>query len=389
MEKQVKGAGSLEHDLTPEQVSEYIKCANDVFYFVENYVMVQHPKRGRVKFELYDYQRRVFEGLVSHKKNIMLQPRQTGKTISIVAYILHKCIFTPDILVGVAAHKGSGAKEIIARFKYAYENLPYWIKPAVTSYNVHDIAFDNGTKIMSQATTENTYRGLSLSLLYLDEMAFISPRIADTFWTSILPSLSAGGEDSEIIITSTPNGTENIFASIWHKAEMGDNDFNNIRVRNEEVPGREDGTFKQQMLMNMSDEKYRQEFECEFISSEGTLIHSPTLEGMVSGAIIENYLGMDLYEDPKGKRIGVSVDVGNGVGQDYSTIQVFDLDTLNQVAEYRNNRMPITDFTNQVIKLLTFLYDRGAQELYYTVEANSIGSGVLSLLENSESPVLS
>lgn len=183
-------------------------------------------------------------------------------TIIITAYLLWEAIFKDDFRIGVAAHKASGAKEIIARFKYAYEFLPKWLKPGVKVYNVFDIEFDNGSSIISQATTENTFRGLSMSCIYLDEMAFIPTRIADEFWTSLLPSMSAGGSDGvKLIATSTPNGSEGLFARLWYKAERDESDFVATRVYNEEVPDRGE-EFKQKMLNSMTPLQYSQEFDC-------------------------------------------------------------------------------------------------------------------------------
>ncbi|MBT8450099.1 MAG: terminase family protein, partial [Gammaproteobacteria bacterium] len=255
--------------LTAKQANEMVKCLNDVEYFIRNYVYVQHPTRGAVLFDLYDYQERVVDSLVNHEKSIILQPRQSGKTITIVAYMLHRAIFFPDVVIGVAAHKGDGAKEVIGRFRYGYENLPLWMKPAVRSYNVFDIVFDNGSKIMSQTTTESTYRGKSLSILYLDEFAFVNPRIETEFWKSILPTISAKG--TEFVITSTPNTSEGRFADIWFKAERGESDFNPIRVYNEEVPDRQElnengEDFKTAMLKDMTPIEYAQEYDCAFVS---------------------------------------------------------------------------------------------------------------------------
>ena len=166
-----------DNSLTKKQAIEIAKCVEDIEYFIKNYVFIQHPTRGAVLFDLYDYQLEVIEDLDTHNKNVLCQVRQSGKTTTIVAYLLHQAIFFPDVIIGVTAHKGSGAKEIISRFRYAYENLPTWIKPAVTSYNVFDIIFSNNSKIMSQTTTESTYRGISLTILYVDEMAFIKPNV--------------------------------------------------------------------------------------------------------------------------------------------------------------------------------------------------------------------
>lgn len=253
---------NVDDDLEEWQVDELLKCAEDPYYFFANYVKVQHPTRGAVNFILYPYQTRVVESILNNQKVIALQPRQSGKSATIVGYILWETIFKEDIEVGIASHKGSGAKDLMKRFKYAYESLPSWMKPGVKEYNVFNVVFDNNSSVEAATTTENTFRGTSKTIIYLDELAFVIPRIAEAFWTSLLPSMSAGGgKGVKLIATSTPNGSEGLFASLWHKAELGENDFVPIRVYNEEVEGR-DEEFKSQMLKTMSLTKFRQEFEC-------------------------------------------------------------------------------------------------------------------------------
>lgn len=373
------------NSLTKKQAIEIAKCVNDVEYFIRNYVFVQHPTRGAILFDLYDYQLDVINDLEKYNKNILCQVRQSGKTTTIVAYLLHQTIFFPDVIVGVTAHKGTAAKEIITRFRYAYENLPAWIKPAVESYNVFDIVFSNKSKIMSQTTTETTYRGMSLSILYVDEMAFIKPNIMEEWWKAILPSLSAPG--SRMVATSTPNGSEGKFAEIWFKALQGTNDFNPIEVVNEQVPDR-DENFKTMMLKDMSATEYAQEYENAFLSSSGTLIYSPVLESLKPKDILDTFGDLRFFKTVRGRKLGVSVDVGTGIGQDYTTIQVFDLETLEQLAEFRNNLLNITDFTKVFIQILKELYNRDCESIYYTIEANSIGMGVTQLLRNATDKIL-
>ena len=204
----------------------------------------------------------------------------THNTALITGYLLWKTTFFKDISVGVAAHKGSGAKEIIARFKYAYEFLPYWMKAGVKAYNVFDVEFDNGSAIISQTTTETTFRGLSMTIIYLDEFAFVPPRIADAFWTSLLPSTTAGSdgqldadgnkvEPVKLIATSTPNGSEGLFARLWYKSQRDPDDsmFLGSEVKNHEVPNR-DAAFKKKMLKSMSPLQYSQEFDCVSSNTE-------------------------------------------------------------------------------------------------------------------------
>jgi len=402
----------LDDELSEEQSVEWIKCANNCEYFLANYVKVQHPTRGAVYFNLYDYQHRVLGDLLSKEKNIVLQPRQSGKTILLTGYLLWKAVFNKDVSIGVAAHKGAGAKEIVARFKYAYEFLPTWMKPGVKAYNVFDVEFDNGSSIISQSTTPTTFRGMSMSIIYLDEFAFVPPRIADEFWTSLLPSMSAGegGETHDedgneikpvkLIATSTPNGSEGLFARLWFQAEQGEAGsgkeddeamFYPSRVYNSEVPGR-DEKFKKKILRGMTPLQYSQEFDCAFLSNKGTLINSQHLESIKGLEPEYEIMGIRFFKENniRGRRLGLTVDVAEGIGGtgDYTVIQIFDIDTLDQIGEWRDNEVTISDFTKFFIGVLQKLMDKGAREIYYTVESNPIGLSVLNLLDNSTSTIL-
>ena len=221
-----------------------------------------------------------------------------------------------------------------------------------------------------------------------DEFAFLKPKIADEFWNSILPSLSAGGANgSQIIITSTPNGSENKFAQIWFNAVSGRNTFKAIDIKNEEVPNRGED-FKKKMLETMSQDQYDQEFNGFFISSSGTLITSRFLESLRPINPISSNDSLDYFKRVNNRRLAIAVDVGTGVGSDFSVVQIFDLDTLEQVAEYRNNTLTTTEFSKRFIKILEELSVKGAGEMYYSIEANSIGQGVINLLRISTSKVL-
>ena len=380
---------SDEKDLTKEQAEEYVKCFSDPVYFIRNYVKVQNIKTGAMLFEMRSYHDKIFDGVHNNNRVCILQPRQTGKTSAIVAYLLWFAIFNPDKTVGVASNKGSGAKEIIARVKYAYESLPVWMKPVVLSYNVFDVSFDNGSKIMSATTTENTFRGFSLNLLFLDEFHFVKPKIADEFWTSILPTLTSEGHNAaKLIITSTPNGSEGKFAEIWFGAMNEQNGFKAIEVKNSEVEGR-DEKFKEEMLKSMSLNKYLQEFENAFISDKGTLVDSVVLEALSHSEAFSRLSNGKVWGSPKNRRIGLSVDVGEGIGKDYTVIEGFDIDTLEQVIEWRDNKMTISKFTSFFIDFMNELIkNQGVKELYYTVESNPIGLSVINLIENSNHPIL-
>lgn len=158
----------MQHEYTPEQILEIKKCKSDPVYFARNYIMIKHAKRGKIKFDLYDYQENMLRSYFNNRFNIILSARQTGKTETTCAFLLWYAIFHSDKTILVVSNKGSNAKEIIAKIQYAYEELPDWLKPGidVNSWNKHECAFENKSRIIAQNTSSDSGRGLAISLLY-------------------------------------------------------------------------------------------------------------------------------------------------------------------------------------------------------------------------------
>ena len=201
---------------TEQDIDELMRCTDPIngpHYFLYNFFYIQHPTKGKLQYEPFEYQRRLIDSYHGNRFNVNLLPRQTGKTTTAAGYLLWYAMFVPDATVLVAAHKFTGAQEIMSRIRYAYELCANHIRCGVKSYNKQSIEFDNGSRIIAQTTTETTGRGLSLSLLYADEFAFVEPNIAVEFWTSISTTLATCGI---AIITSTPNSDEDQFANIWN-----------------------------------------------------------------------------------------------------------------------------------------------------------------------------
>jgi len=203
---------------TDEQLTEFMACADPVTgpqYFMDNFFYIQHPVKGKMLYHPFDYQKRLIDTYHNHRFSISMMPRQTGKSTSAAGYLLWMAMFRPDSTILIAAHKYTGSQEIMQRIRYAYELCPDHIRAGVTSYNKGNLDFENGSRIVSTTTTENTGRGMSITLLYCDEFAFVRPTIAREFWTSISPTLATGGK---AIITSTPNSDEDQFALLWKGA---------------------------------------------------------------------------------------------------------------------------------------------------------------------------
>jgi hypothetical protein len=246
---------------------------------MENFFYIQHPVQGSIIYQPFEYQRRLIDVYHQYRFSISMLPRQTGKTTSAAGYLLWYGMFVPDATILVAAHKYLGAQEIMQRIRYAYESCPDHIRAGVVSYNKGSIEFDNGSRIVSQTTTENTGRGMSISLLYADEFAFVRPTIATEFWTSISPTLATGGK---AIITSTPNSDEDQFALLWKGANkcedeygnptpVGVNGFKAYRAYWHEHPDR-DQTWADQQRAALGEDRFRREHGCEFIINDETLI---------------------------------------------------------------------------------------------------------------------
>ena len=261
-------------NFTEKQIQEFVKCADPdtgPTFFMSNFFNIQHPTRGKMLYKPFDYQQRLINAYHTNRFSISLMPRRTGKTTTAAGYLLWRAMFHPDSTILIAAHKYTGAQEIMQRIRYAYELCPDYIRAGVVSYNKGSIDFENGSRIVSQTTTETTGRGMSITLLYCDEFAFVRPTIAREFWTSISPTLSTGGQ---AIITSTPNSDEDQFAFIWKQANksvdeygnptnngLGINGFYAYKSDWWEHPDRDD-KWKEEEMGRIGEERFRREHGC-------------------------------------------------------------------------------------------------------------------------------
>jgi hypothetical protein len=365
---------------------------------MDNFFMIQHPTKGSMVYHPWGYQKRLIETYHNYRFSISLMPRQSGKSTSAAGYLLWYAMFVPDSTILVAAHKYTGAQEIMQRIRYAYENCPDHIKAGVTTYNKGSLDFENGSRIVSATTTENTGRGMSITLLYLDEFAFVRPSIAKEFWTAITPTLSTGGK---AIITSTPNSDEDQFAFIWKGAnktedefgnttEVGVNGFRAYRAHWSEQPGRDD-KWASEMKSQLGDDRFNREIGCEFIIADETLINPNTLIAMEGIEPISRIGQIRWYKKPtKGNIYCVGLDPSLGTGGDPSAIQIFEANTTTQVGEWKHNK---TDIPSQ-IKLLAQINKHIAEctnepnNIYYSIECNGIGeAAIISLNEYGESNI--
>lgn len=380
-----------EHEFTPEELVEFALCAEDPVYFCKKYIRVQHPKRGAIPLELYPYQEKMMHMYIENRYTVVLSARQTGKSTISAIYLLWFAMFHEDKTILIASNKNKGAMEMIQRIRFAYEELPMFLKPGVSDdgWSKHTVAFDNGSRIESTATSENSGRGMSISLLFLDEFAFVKPNVQEEFWTSILPTLSTGGS---CIMSSTPNGDSDLFAQLWRAADCGtkvDQDSLNfvpIHVRWDEPPGR-DEAFKKTQIRLLGELKWRQEFECEMLSSDQLLIDTRVLFGMkqITEPVLE-YNDFVFWQKLQSEQTYiVTVDPSTGSGLDYSVIDVYHFPSLNQVAQFRNNTMN-SPMLYAKLKWMLGIMEQKMCTTYFTIENNGVGEGILALYQNDENP---
>jgi len=390
----VKKANKQE-TFTEHQVEELMKCMDHekgYLHFASHYAFIQHPTKGKLLFDPYEYQVRLLNTYHAHRFNVNMLPRQTGKTTCAAIYLAWYAMFHPDQTILIAAHKYTGAQEIMQRIRYVYEMCPDFIRAGVISYNKGSIEFENNSRIVSATTTGNTGRGMSISLLYCDEFAFVAPNIADEFWTSISPTLATGGR---AIITSTPNSDEDTFATIWkqaeqkydelgNKQEVGINGFHSFTVHWNEHPDRDDA-WRQVEMGRIGEERFRREYGCEFLVYDETLINSIFLSNMVDKPVKTHSGQVRWYDSivPKNSYI-IALDPAMGTGGDYAAIQIIELPTYKQVAEWRHNTTPISaqirlmqELCNQVAPKLD-----SVQSLYWSVENNTIGEAALIVIND-------
>lgn len=245
-------------EFTEEQVQEYIKCSKDPIYFIKNYMKIVHVDRGVVPFDMWDFQKDMIKTFDENRFSIVKCPRQVGKTVSSVAYILWLSLFNADQNIAILANKGDLAREILDRYQLAYENLPLWLQQGVKIWNKGNIELENGSKVLACATSSNAVRGGSFTLVFLDEFAFVPSNIAENFFTSVYPVISSG-KTTKMIIVSTPNGM-NLFYKMWTDAVAQRNEYKTFSIHWSMVPGR-DEKFKEQTIKNTSLRQWSQEFE--------------------------------------------------------------------------------------------------------------------------------
>jgi len=360
---------------TQEQIQEFLKCKEDPVYFSVNYIKIVSLDEGLVPFEMYDFQKDLLEKFHNNRFNIAKLPRQTGKSTTVISYLLHYAVFNDNVNIAILANKSKTAMELLQRLQLAYENLPPWLQMGIISWNKGSLELENGSKISANSTSSSAVRGMSFNIIFLDEFAFIPTHIAEQFFSSVYPTISSG-KSTKVIIISTPNGM-NMFYKLWHDAQRKKNEYVTTEVHWSQVPGR-DEEWKRQTIANTSERQFIQEFECEFLGSVDTLISSSKLKNMVYEDPVVYNSGLSVYEESKeGHEYILTVDVSRGINNDYSAFVVFDITTIpyKVVAKYKNNEIKPMLFPSIIEQVA-----KGYNRAYCLIEVNDIGAQVADIL---------
>jgi len=368
---------NIEIDFSEKEIKELVKCNKDVVHFCETYIKIVSIDEGLMPYQPYDYQKNIMHSVNENRFVICKMPRQTGKTTTMVAIMLHYALFNPDFNIAILANKAATSREILGRLQLAYENLPWFLQQGVVEWNKGSVVLENGSKIFASSTSASAVRGMSINLVYLDEFAFVPATVQDEFFSSVYPTISSG-RTSRVLITSTPNGM-NMFYKLWHDAEKGFNDYATVSVNWWDVPGR-DEKWKEQTIRNTSEKQFAVEFECEFLGSSDTLIDANKLRTMVYEEPMSHNDSMKIFERPKTDHIyAITVDTSRGVGGDYSAFVVFDATQVPYkiVATYRNNTIAPVLYPKAIYNAA-----RAYNNASVMVEINDIGQQVADILHN-------
>ena len=373
-------------EYSPFQLLELERCSEDPIYFMENYVKVQHPTDGVVPFKLYEYQREIIDLIHNNKDSLILCSRQLGKTTLAAIYILWFATFHEAKECVIASKNMGHAVDIMERIKFAYEELPNWLKAGCLFFNRTSIKFDNNSVIKSQATTEKTGRGNSPAILMLDEVSFVARKIQEKIWASIAPSLSTGGK---LIMTTTPNGDQDLFARLWRGSISGNNNFKNITVLYTRHPDRgPESGYREDMISKLGELTVRVELDCEFLSTDALLVSSMRLAELRSRIHDYEDNGFRFWSQPERSPMYlVGVDVATGSGQDYSVVEVFAFPSLQQVAQYRSNELKIPALYDKIKWILNRLskpVNNRRPDVMWTFERNAIGEAISALYNTDE-----
>ena len=367
---------NVPQEWTKEEILEYSRCMKDPIYFIKSYIKIVSLDEGLVPFELYDFQKEMIGTFHNNRFTICKLPRQSGKSTTIIAYLLHYVLFNPQVNVAILANKAATARDLLGRLQLAYEHLPKWLQQGVMSWNKGSLELENGSKILASSTSASAVRGGSYNIIFLDEFAYVPSNVAEQFFSSVYPTISSG-KTTKVMIVSTPHGM-NMFYKLWVDAEEKRNEYVPIEVHWSEVPGR-DEAWKQQTIKNTSESQFNTEFECEFLGSIDTLVTPSKLKTLAYRTPIQSNAGLDLYVKPqKDHTYMITADVSRGTSNDYSAFIVVDVTQVpyRVVAKYRDNEVKPLLFPHKIHSVA-----KAYNKAFVLIEVNDIGEQVASSMQ--------
>ena len=367
---------NVQQTWTKKEVEEYARCMKDPVYFIQQYIKIVSLDEGLISFKLYDFQKEMVGTFHNNRFTICKLPRQSGKSTTIISYLLHYVLFNPSVNVAILANKAATARDLLGRLQLAYENLPKWLQQGVMSWNKGSLELENGSKILASSTSASAVRGGSYNIIFLDEFAYVPANVAEQFFSSVYPTISSG-KTTKVMIVSTPHGM-NMFYKLWNDAENERNSYIPIDVHWSEVPGR-DAAWKEETIKNTSASQFNTEFECEFLGSIDTLITPQKLRTMSYKNPTQSNAAVDLYEKPEaGRTYMLTADVSRGTKNDYSAFLVFDVSEMPYriVAKYRDNEIKPLLFPSKIYDIA-----RAYNQAFVLIEINDIGEQVANTLQ--------
>lgn len=358
-------------------MAEIVRCGKDPIHFCNNHAKISHPMRGLIPFDMYDFQETTLRDFRVNRFTVILKARQLGISTSVAAYVCWMILFHRDKNVLIVATKLQTATNMVKKIKAIHKHLPNWLKIANISIdNRTSFELTNGSQVKASSTTGDAGRSEALSLLVVDEAAFVDGM--EELWAGLYPTLSTGGR---CIALSTPNGVGNWFHKTYTEAEEKKNDFYTIKLSWMVHPERDQKWFEKE-TRNMSRREIAQELECNFNASGETVVHGDDLRLLLE-TVKEpiHQTGFDrnywIWREPQpsGQYILVA-DVARGDGSDYSVAHVFDTQTMEQVAEYQGKVTP------DMFAPLLFSIANEYNNALLIIENNSLGIGVLSRVQD-------
>ncbi len=367
---------NVQQQWTKKQVQEYARCMEDPLYFIQNYVRIVSLDEGLIPFKMYPFQKEMVGTFHKNRFTICKLPRQSGKSTTMISYLLHYSLFNPSVNIAILANKAATARDLLGRLQLAYEHLPKWLQQGVMSWNKGSLELENGSKILASSTSASAVRGGSYNIIFLDEFAYVPSNVAEQFFSSVYPTISSG-KTTKVMIVSTPHGM-NMFYKLWTDAEERRNSYIPIEVHWSEVPGRDD-KWKKETIANTSEQQFQTEFECEFLGSIDTLITPSKLRTLAYKTPETSNAGLDVYEQPqKDHTYFMCADVSRGTKNDYSAYVVFDVTKVPYriVAKFKDNEVKPMMFPQKIYHVA-----RAYNQAFVLIEVNDIGEQVANAMQ--------